>query len=239
MTDDELPPEPGPAGQLDPAARHPLSAATSSLKPPTRHEPIAPGDDLLLAAAALGAALPGAHPAGQPGPYKVTGRLRKLLFTRAPRCEFPGCGARAVRCDAEHDLAWPQGPTCACNLGPCCRRHHRVKQEGWTKTRQVDGSVRWTTRTGRTWTSRNQHQPPATPIRALPSIPTPNPFDELSPSQLEEALWWLAECPDDPAGLELRAEDREPDDDTDRTRQRLVSGDTSWSLDLQNPYAWL
>jgi hypothetical protein len=214
------------------------SAATSARSGPPRLRSATLIDEVLLAATALGAVLPGAHPTGRPGPYKVTGRLRRLLFTRALRCEFPGCGARAVRCDAEHDLPWPAGPTCACNLGPCCRRHHRVKQEGWTKTRQADGSVRWTTRTGRTWTSRNQHQPPATPVRALPHLPTPNPLDELSPSQLEEALWWLAECPDDPAGLELRTEDREPDD-TDRTRQRLVSGDTSWSLDLQNPYAWL
>jgi hypothetical protein len=36
-----------------------------------------------------------AHPPGKSGPYRVAGRLRWLLFARAPRCEFPGCGARA------------------------------------------------------------------------------------------------------------------------------------------------
>ena len=75
-------------------------------------------DAVVLARAALGAALPasGGHPEGQPGTYRVPRRLRRLIELRAPRCEFPGCGARAVRCDAEHDLAWPLGPTCSCNL---------------------------------------------------------------------------------------------------------------------------
>jgi hypothetical protein len=50
---------------------------------------------------------------------------------RAPRCEWPGCGARASRCDLDHDLAWPHGATCACNCGPLCRRHHRAKQLAW------------------------------------------------------------------------------------------------------------
>ncbi len=79
------------------------------------------------------------HPPRAPGPYVVSGLLRKLIFARAPRCEMPGCGVRAANCDAEHDLAHPDGPTCSCNLGPCCRRHHRVKQLGWTKTRHRDG----------------------------------------------------------------------------------------------------
>jgi len=92
---------------------------------------------------------PGAHPSGAPGTYRPSRRLRRLVDARAPMCEFPGCGVRAVACDAEHDRAWPAGATCACQLGPCCRRHHRVKQEGWTKTRGEHSAVRWTTPTGR------------------------------------------------------------------------------------------
>lgn len=173
------------------------------------------------------------HPPGQTGPYKVRGPLRRLLFARAPRCEFPGCGARAVRCDAEHDVAWPDGPTCACNLGPCCRRHHRVKQEGWTKTRITDG-VLWTSPSGRQQLSPQQHQAPAPAVRDLPHLPGPDPLDELSPLALEHELWWLAECRDDPAGLELRAVDVEPED-----LGPQLPEDTAWSLDLQDPYGWL
>jgi hypothetical protein len=81
---------------------------------------------------------------------------------------------------------------------------------------------------------------PATPSSGprLPHLPTLNPLDELGPLQLEEELWWLAGCPDDLDGLQLRAQDVEPPDD-DRMRRRIESGDTSWSLDLADPYAWL
>lgn len=101
-----------------------------------------------------------------PGPYRPTARQKRLLRARAPRCEWPGCGRRASRavaagCDLDHDLAWPFGPTCACNLGPLCRRHHRIKQLGWIKHRRSDGSVRWTSPAGRSWTSPSQHPVPA------------------------------------------------------------------------------
>ena len=100
-----------------------------------------------------------------PGAYRPTERQKRLLRARAPRCEWPGCGRRASRavaagCDLDHDLAWPFGPTCACNLGPLCRRHHRIKQLGWIKHRRADGSIQWTSPTGRTWTNPNQHARP-------------------------------------------------------------------------------
>lgn len=104
-----------------------------------------------------------------PGSYVPPQRLKKLLRARAPRCEWPGCGARACRavaagCDLDHDLAWPFGPTCACNLGPLCRRHHRIKQLGWQKTRLSNGAVRWASPSGRMWLSPAQH-PPLAPAR--------------------------------------------------------------------------
>ncbi|MDT7539775.1 MAG: hypothetical protein QOI82_3360 [Actinomycetota bacterium] len=103
-----------------------------------------------------------------PGAYRPSARQKRLLRARAPRCEWPGCGRRASRavaagCDLDHDLAWPFGPTCACNLGPLCRRHHRIKQLGWLKQRRPDGSIRWTNPVGRTWTSPHQHPRPAAP----------------------------------------------------------------------------
>ncbi len=109
------------------------------------------------------------HPTEAPGSYAPGADLRRLVLSRSPRCEWPGCGARSSRCDVDHDTAWPSGPTCACNLGPLCRHHHRLKQQqlgqdrdastGWLKHRQDDGSVRWTSPTGHTWTSPPQHEP--------------------------------------------------------------------------------
>jgi hypothetical protein len=157
---------------------------------------------------------------------------------RSPRCEWPGCGARAGRCDAEHDRAWPDGPTCACNLGPCCRRHHRVKQQGWTKARGELSDMRWTGPTGRSWRSPAQHQPPQAPGRPLPPLPAERPLDELTPSQLEDELWSLGLLPDDDWSGHALAVEREPGD-CDRLGQRLVCGDTSWDLDLADPYRWL
>ena len=179
------------------------------------------------------------HPVGTPGPYRVPGRLRRLLSVRAPLCEWPGCGARAARCDMDHDLAWPFGPTCGCNLGPLCRRHHRVKQTGWTKTRSADG-VRWTSPAGRGWLSRNQHSAPAQPVRPLAPPVTPDPWERMSPLEREHALWDLD--PGDPAldgafAATAAVEDVEPDDVQD-AGAALLDDLTRWTLDLDDPYAW-
>jgi len=183
---------------------------------------------------------PGAHPPDTPGPYRPPRRLRRLIETRAPLCEFPGCGLRAVHCDAEHDRAWPDGPTCACNLGPCCRRHHRVKQEGWLKNRGTGSAVRWTSPTGRNWLSRPQHPSPTPALRPPPAVPVPSEWDELDPASLDDELWQLAGCPDDLAGLELRTPDVDPEqlDCPDLLGQRLTARATRWTLDLDDPYAW-
>jgi hypothetical protein len=173
-----------------------------------------------------------AHPPHASGPYRVTGLLRDLIFARAPRCEWPCCGMPASACDAEHDRAWPDGPTCSCDLGPCCRHHHRVKQLGFTKPRHADGSLTWTHPTGRQRRSRSQHDAPAAPVRDLSPLSEPTEWDELSPDELDEVLWILDGRPEDPAGYELRAEDVEPEDFP-------VGRDTTWSWDLDDPYAWL
>ncbi|MBK5307292.1 MAG: hypothetical protein JJD92_11450 [Frankiaceae bacterium] len=156
----------------------------------------APPDDLVLAVAALGGPelRTHPHPAGTPGPYVLPRRLRRLVLVRSPRCEWPGCGrpaltGNAAGCDVDHDLAWPAGPTCGCNTGPLCRRHHRIKQLGWTKERRPGGHLCWISQTGRRWLSRNQHQPPTPPVRPLPPVPRPHPLDDLSDLQLVDELW--------------------------------------------------
>jgi hypothetical protein len=125
-------------------------------------------------------------------------------------------------------------------MGPCCRRHHRCKQEGWTKARQAGAAVVWTSPTGRSWTSPPQHPAPAPALRPLPAVPTLSPWDELDPFSLERELWQLDGRPDDPAGLELRAVDHDPDQpgQPDRLGELLTAGATRWTLDLDDPYAW-
>ena len=172
-----------------------------------------------------------AHPSDTRGPYRVTGLLRDLVFARAPLCEWGGCGMPATACDAEHDTAWPEGPTCSCQLGPLCRHHHRIKQLGFRKTRHADGSLTWTSPTDRTTWVRSQHEPPSPPVRALTPPAEPSDWDELSPDELDETLWILDGRPEDPAAYELRAEDHDPDD-----APPFELGDTRWGWDLDDPY---
>jgi hypothetical protein len=180
------------------------------------------------------------HPPDQPEAYRPPRWLRRLIDARALRCEWPGCGARAVKCDAEHDQAWPDGPTCACNLGPCCRRHHQVKQQGWTKQRTACGAgVTWTAPTGRTWRSAAQHPPLAAPVRPVAPVATADAWDELSPTELEAELHALGLLPPDDPRSWATPDDVAAGDAPDPLGQRLLDTDTRWTLDLADPYRWL
>ena len=150
-----------------------------------------------------------AHPPGTPGRYRIPAALRRLVTIRRPLCEWPGCGHRATGCDIDHDLAWPTGPTCPCNLGPLCRRHHRIKQTGWTKTRHHTG-IRWTSPSGRHHDSPSPWTPPqdaGSPRSATPHAqqfsPPQLPPHQLPAAELEDRRW-DQEQPDDPQALQLR-----------------------------------
>jgi hypothetical protein len=176
----------------------------------------------------------GGHPPDTPGPYRLPRALQRLVRARAPYCEWPGCGVRAERCDVDHDRAWPAGATCACQCGPLCRRHHRIKQLLMLKTRTEHSAVRWTDPTGRTWTGPAQHQPPGEVAGPLPADMRVESHS-LSPGELTELL---AEPDDHPVRFELRRPDRNPDErDHDPLAARL-STDSGWGLVLDDPYRW-
>lgn len=184
---------------------------------------------------------PGEHTGG-PGPPSIRPRLRRFVAVRRPRCEWPGCGARASRCDLDHDEAWPEGPTCACNLGPLCRRHHRIKQTGWGKVRVADGRLLWTNPSGRTWTSPAPHPAPPVPVRPL--LPVVVDVGSLSPAAMELERW-SADPGDprwdgmhaDPAWLSVDPE-VDPQAGTDVVGDRLRSGAARWDLELLDDSLW-
>jgi hypothetical protein len=74
--------------------------------------------------------------------YVPTVAIDDHVRARNPWCTGYDCPRRARRCDLDHDVPWPRGPTDADNLGPRCRRQHEIKTRGLVKTRlHPDGSL--------------------------------------------------------------------------------------------------
>ena len=90
--------------------------------------------------------------------YRPPAAMDEFVRMRAMTCLFPGCDQPATRCDVDHTVPWPGGPTHPGNLGPKCRKHHLLKTfyggpHGWRDRQQPDGSIVWTAPTGHTYTS--------------------------------------------------------------------------------------
>lgn len=58
-------------------------------------------------------------------------RIRDALTFRDGTCRAPGCAVPVERCDLNHQIPYPEGPTAAHNLWALCRRHHRMKSHGY------------------------------------------------------------------------------------------------------------
>jgi hypothetical protein len=88
-------------------------------------------------------------------------KLRHLTEIRHATCTGPGCRRPAAQCDFEHNIPYEAGGrTCLCNGGPKCRCDHRLKQDPRWKVDQLpDGTFRWTTPTGRQYTTEPTRYP--------------------------------------------------------------------------------
>jgi Domain of unknown function (DUF222) len=99
--------------------------------------------------------------------------LRRLLHIRNRTCIFPGCRVPAHTADLDHTVDHADGgPTTDPNLGPACRRDHRVKHDGgWQLHQPHPGHFEWTSRLGRIY-----HVTPTPVIEPLPDpVPRPDP----------------------------------------------------------------
>jgi Domain of unknown function (DUF222) len=88
-------------------------------------------------------------------------RLRHLAQVRHATCTSPVCRRPASQADFEHNTPYEAGGrTCLCNGGPKCRHDHRLKQHPrWHVDQLPDGTFRWTTPAGRTYTTEPTRYP--------------------------------------------------------------------------------
>nr|WP_239394302.1 HNH endonuclease signature motif containing protein [Frankia sp. CiP3] len=83
--------------------------------------------------------------------YRPPVDLTRFVIARDQVCAFPRCNQPAVRCDLDHVIRYPAGPTSPANLVALCRRHHRAKHEGgWKLVTDPDGGHIWTSPAGKT-----------------------------------------------------------------------------------------
>ena len=88
--------------------------------------------------------------------YQPSAGLERVVRCRDLTCRFPGCSRQAVYCDVDHTIPFNHqdpgagGLTVFENLKCLCRLHHRLKTfGGWRDTQLADGTVVWTSPTGR------------------------------------------------------------------------------------------
>jgi hypothetical protein len=86
--------------------------------------------------------------------YTPSRKLKHLIRARTARCCAPACGAQAITSEIDHTIPYPAGPTSEANLGPACQRHHHAKHApGWKLEQTEPGIMRWTTPSGRVYTT--------------------------------------------------------------------------------------
>lgn len=99
--------------------------------------------------------------------YRPSRDQLRMLRARDEHCRFPGCRQPLPRCDVDHTVAREHdGPTAVTNLAHLCRRHHTLKHHSaWRVRQRADGTLEWTSPTGRVHDDR--------PARTLVFEPPP------------------------------------------------------------------
>ena len=92
--------------------------------------------------------------APDPG-YRPSAVTKEFVRWRDLTCRWPGCDRPVDRCDVDHTVPWPYGPTHPSNNKPYCRTHHLIKTfcAGWTDQQLPDGTIILTAPTGHTYTT--------------------------------------------------------------------------------------
>jgi hypothetical protein len=147
-------------------------------------------------------------PSDEPEPqYRPSAELAEFVRLRDLYCRAPGCDVPADRCDLDHTIPYPMGPTHPSNMKCLCRTNHLMKTfGGWHDIQLPDGTVIWISPIGRkyvtkpgsrlffeTWDTATADLPP-------PALVVPNAVDRglMMPRRrrtraAEHAAWVKAE----------------------------------------------
>ncbi|ULN41354.1 HNH endonuclease [Mycolicibacterium crocinum] len=154
-------PEPGPVEWVlrddEPAAVPESASPRGATGVMTGNRGIVPAPLLAELIKAGATVRPLRRPKDQPEPqYRPSTALDEWVRMRDMTCRFPNCDVPAELCDVDHTIAWPFGPTHPSNLACKCRKHHLLKTfwAGWSDRQNPDGTIVWTSPTGRTYTTR-------------------------------------------------------------------------------------
>jgi hypothetical protein len=81
--------------------------------------------------------------------YQIPEPIKETIQLRDRTCRFPGCPRPARRCETDHTIPWPHGPTTPANLCCLCTRHHRMKTHSrWQLQQPFAGILIWRSPTG-------------------------------------------------------------------------------------------
>src|SRR4051812_24161149 len=83
--------------------------------------------------------------------YRPTAAMRAHVEAVDGTCRAPGCTVSAARCDLDHDIPWPHGPTEVTNLTSKHRPHHNTHTHGHWLVHRAGDRVRWRTKAGRVY----------------------------------------------------------------------------------------
>ncbi len=100
--------------------------------------------------------VPAAADLGTEGGYQPSRRLTEFIRCRDLTCRWPGCNVSVARCDIDHTVPWPYGPTHPSNTKLYCRIHHLIKTfhcgpQGWRDQQHPDGTITITAPNGRVY----------------------------------------------------------------------------------------
>ncbi len=163
----------------------------------------------------------------EPG-YRPSVALSEFIRWRDLTCRFPGCDAPAARCDIDHTMPYPLGPTHPSNTKLYCRTHHLVKTfcPGWSDRQLPDGTVEITAPTGHTYVT----EPHGAGLFPTLSQPT----GELNLPEPPAA------SPDRAAMMPTRRQTREQDRKDRITAERRQRAELNNDLEVERQYqAWL